>query len=343
MFFFHLARRCTLERNSPFFLGGGGGVTAVPLWVKTNRPLYKKRILYGTIFWGSVNRKIHFCIEKKGSKTKERMKEEEIEKGDCGPPTRKVFCLKFCRDLNQAYLITSPMRVKHVSRIRHRTMRMVRCVTYLRTHWWSTTNSSWFQAEETLEKREDQEEKPQKTCAMFVMGTMSNPDSVYVTRWCIRLTCLTLVCEVIRYRLVQVRQNLKKKNLKCTKWGLVLIASLYPEFNGSHFGLPPSSIHQMTGLGGKMVSTMTYLQKSHNLNLFCVYWHNLLRRTTRFVIGMVELPKNLRNLGHSSRPRYRFIFTDLHVDFTFFYFFFNSCLNFVQITKSNSIRKILTK
>ena len=29
-------------------------------------------------------------------------------------------------------------------------------------------------------------------------------------RWCIRLTRLTLVCEVIQYRLVQVRQNLKK-------------------------------------------------------------------------------------------------------------------------------------
>ena len=31
-----------------------------------------------------------FVLRKKGSKTKERMKEEEIEKGACGPPTRKV-------------------------------------------------------------------------------------------------------------------------------------------------------------------------------------------------------------------------------------------------------------
>ena len=30
--------------------------------------------------------------------------------------------------------------------------------------------------------------------------------------------------------------------------GLVRIS--YPNFNGSHFGLPPSSIHRMTGLGG---------------------------------------------------------------------------------------------
>ena len=33
-----------------------------------------------------------------------------------------------------------------------------------------------------------------------------------MVRWCIRLTRLTLVREVIRYRLVQVRQNLKKKD-----------------------------------------------------------------------------------------------------------------------------------
>ena len=30
-------------------------------------------------------------------------------------------------------------------------------------------------------------------------------------RWCVRLTRLTLLCEVIRYRLVQIRQNLKKR------------------------------------------------------------------------------------------------------------------------------------
>ena len=33
---------------------------------------------------------VDFCIEKE-SKTKERKKEEEIERGDCGPPTRKIF------------------------------------------------------------------------------------------------------------------------------------------------------------------------------------------------------------------------------------------------------------
>ena len=39
----------------------------------------------------------------------------------------------------------------------------------------------------------------------------------------------------------------------------------YPKFNGSHFGLPPSSIPRMTGLGGKTVCMMTYLHRSHFL------------------------------------------------------------------------------
>ena len=36
-----------------------------------------------------------FVMRKKGSETKKRMKEEEIEKGDCGPLTRKVFFWDF--------------------------------------------------------------------------------------------------------------------------------------------------------------------------------------------------------------------------------------------------------
>ena len=44
----------------------------------------------------------HFVLRKKGSKTKKRMKEEEIEKGDCGPPTPKVFFFEILSDLNQA-------------------------------------------------------------------------------------------------------------------------------------------------------------------------------------------------------------------------------------------------
>ena len=48
--------------------------------------------------------------------------------------------------------------------------------------------------------------------------------------------------------------------------GLVRITSWYPNFNGSHFGLPPSEIHtdhRMTGLPPKMVWTMTYSHRPH--------------------------------------------------------------------------------
>ena len=44
---------------------------------------------------------------------------------------------------------------------------------------------------------------------------LSDLNQMRMVRWCIRLTRLTLVSEVIRYRLVQVRQNLKKKKKDC--------------------------------------------------------------------------------------------------------------------------------
>ena len=121
-----------------------------------------------------------FVLRKKGSKTKERMKEEEIEKGDCGPPTRKVF-FWFCRTWTKRYLITSQTRVKRVSRIHHRTILRGYLIT---------------------------SDHPQR-----------------MVRWCIRLTRLTLVCEVIRYRLVQVRQNQKKKKKKKKKINFLRHAS----------------------------------------------------------------------------------------------------------------------
>ena len=45
--------------------------------------------------------------------------------------------------------------------------------------------------------------------------------------------------------------------------GLVRITSWYQNFNGSHFGLPPSEIHKMTGLPPKIVWTMTYSHRPH--------------------------------------------------------------------------------
>ena len=46
--------------------------------------------------------------------------------------------------------------------------------------------------------------------------------------------------------------------LSCLCNVLVRITSWYPNFNGSHFGLPPSEIHRMTGLPPKTAWTMTY-------------------------------------------------------------------------------------
>ena len=45
--------------------------------------------------------------------------------------------------------------------------------------------------------------------------------------------------------------------------GLVRITSWYPKFNGSHFGLPPISLHGMTGVSGNIVWTMTYSHRPH--------------------------------------------------------------------------------
>ena len=53
----------------------------------------------------------------------------------------------------------------------------------------------------------------------------------------------------------------------CEHWMvLVRITSWYPNFNGSHFGLPSSEIHRMTGLPPQTVWTMTYSHSpiSHN-------------------------------------------------------------------------------
>ena len=50
--------------------------------------------------------------------------------------------------------------------------------------------------------------------------------------------------------------------------GPARITSWYPKFNGSHFGLSPSSIHRMTGLGDKMVWTVSYLHRHHTIDCF---------------------------------------------------------------------------
>ena len=74
--------------------------------------------------------------------------------------------------------------------------------------------------------------------------------------------------------------------------GLVCIMWWYPKFNGSHFGLPPSSIQRqrMTGLGGKLVWTVTRLHRSQ----FCLssrirYAVSVMRRCTVHREGMGEV------------------------------------------------------
>ena len=69
----------------------------------------------------------------------------------------------------------------------------------------------------------------------------------------------------------------------------------YPEFNGSHFGLPPSSIKRMTGVhvGGKMVWTMTsrcaqapfweiktWVKYQNMCSHRCIIWHALIHSHT---------------------------------------------------------------
>ena len=90
----------------------------------------------------------------------------------------KSLFLRFCRTWTKRYLITSQTRVKRVSRIHHRTILM----RYL------ITSQTRVKHVSRIHHR------------TILMRTMR------MVRWCIRLTRLTLVCEVIRYRLVQVRQ-----------------------------------------------------------------------------------------------------------------------------------------
>ena len=73
-----------------------GTVALVSTKVLHLEKMEKKKLLNTII---NLLRRSHliFVLRKKGSKTKKRMKEEEIERGDCGPPTCKSFF--FFRDL----------------------------------------------------------------------------------------------------------------------------------------------------------------------------------------------------------------------------------------------------
>ena len=129
-------RRQKKERKHSCSLLIGGMLSCLRVLPITTLSYWSSCFLYYNKDWNllQANFVFIFVLRRKGSERKKRMKEEEIERGDCGPPTPKVF---FCDFVG-------------------------------------------------LE-----------------------PD-LRMVRWCIRLTRVTLVCEVIRYRFVQVRQNHKK-------------------------------------------------------------------------------------------------------------------------------------
>ena len=68
------------------------------------------------------------------------------------------------------------------------------------------------------------------------------------------------------------------------KWGLCALCHGI-KFNGSHFDLPPRLIHRMTGLGGKVVWTMTYSHRPHFWELQCSNYSTLSTMTPSAVHG----------------------------------------------------------
>ena len=98
-----------------------------------------------------------------------------------------------------------------------------------------------------------------------------------MVQWCIRLTRLTLVCKVIRYRLVQVRQNLKKR-----LFGLAarnrLSLSLPLSFSSSSYYLSFS------------------IQKASNLLSHRMVWYYFLLRAGQLVLqNMLSKQSTLRS------------------------------------------------
>ena len=79
---------------------------------------------------------------------------------------------------------------------------------------------------------------------------------------------------------------------------LARITSWYPNFNGSHFGLPPSEIHRMTGLPPKIVWTMTYSHRPRSFVddacLQCQYTHCVLHLRAY----LAALPTNPPECSH---------------------------------------------
>ena len=128
-----------------------------------------------------------------------------------------------------------------------------------------------------------------------------------MVRWCIRLTCLTLVCEVIRYRLVQVRQNLKKKRLFGLAASYCHFLSLPPSFSSSSYFLSFSKPkayhgirHSSTGLRKIVMLQGTLFRKPFFYNdhffLHCGVRQALLYKKWEVNLGNTETVEKLRSL-----------------------------------------------
>ena len=105
--------------------------------------------------------------------------------------------------------------------------------------------------------------------------------TIYSTRWVCVVDCPSDTISASFLVLSVTNQAFKVLGgtFSFSPMGAVRITSWNPKFNGSHFGLPPGSIHKMTGLGGKMVSTMMYAHRPlcdlSSLHFAFVRWRSL--------------------------------------------------------------------
>ena len=73
---------------------------------------------------------------------------------------------------------------------------------------------------------------------------------------------------------------MKHQKVSTNKNGAVHITSLKPEFNGSYFGLPSSSIHRMTWPAGNFLYST--LAKKKEPSWWCIMWY-------RRICGLISL------------------------------------------------------
>ena len=86
-----------------------------------------------------------------------------------------------------------------------------------------------------------------------------------------------VVCRATRLTFKQQRLQLRhtsnSSSMTVSPMGAVRITSLNPKFNGSHFGLPPSSIHRMTGWVA--IYRILWRMRTAPIGIFgTVHWHD---------------------------------------------------------------------